>query len=265
MSSRASSRLAVSPLRDYYAALLALKEEEQTALAEIHKNDPRLLVRRFRRSVKDLEAEAEIEKKFYPSGRTDPPSPPTPVDQIRRTIEFASQLCDRRPRTVAGAKELGFRYVDRELSPLRTTERHRKVARRSLDLLLANAHDRTPVLAELKIRGDKLPYFALVQALMLAAELLVTNQRARLRRHRPAADLAWSEQGPFADIYVLAFDPPARGTYRERSFDAAEEIARRLIEDEVVSRYIRRIAYVDALPKEGKIAFKRRFAFGSGT
>jgi hypothetical protein len=262
VSSRVSRSLPVTPLRRYYAALLALTEQEQTELAETHAEYPWLLARRFRLSITALNDEPEIDKSFYPPGRTDPSAlPPRPTDQIRSTIQFAKQLCDRRPRTVVGAKELGFRYVDRELSPLRTTDL-RRAARRSLDLLLANAHDRTPIFAELKIRGDKLPYFALVQALMLSAEFLVPSQRVRLSKHFPEADLAWSEQGPFADVYVIAFDPPSRGRYRERSLRATEHIACRLAEDVIVSQYVRRFAYLDAFVKKASLVFEKRFAFG---
>ena len=70
-----------------------------------------------------------------------------------------------------GYDALDFYYVDRELSPLRTA--NKDAPRRSLDLLLANAHDQTPIFAELKIRGDKLAYFALIQVLMLALEFVV--------------------------------------------------------------------------------------------
>jgi hypothetical protein len=258
----AESALPVTPLREYYDALGVLKEQEQTALAEAHAEDPRLLARRFRLSVEALEAQPGIAEPFYPPGRRDPPNPPTPVDEIKSTIEFASQLCDGSAQVVEGGPALSFVYVDRELSPLRTTASDR-VARRSLDLLLANSDDRSPVLAELKIRADKPAYFAFVQVLMLAAELLVSGQRRRLKGHPPADNLAWSETGPFADLYLVAFEPPETGKYRERSFKATQEISKRLVADPAVASYIRRIAYLEAVVDHGGLAFENRFAFGA--
>lgn len=255
--------LPVTQLREYYDALGVLKEYEQTALAEAHARDPQLLIHRFRQSVKVLELQPSLNEPFYPPGRRDPPSPPTGVDEITSTIEFASQLCDRRPRIVEGGEDLGFRYVDRELSPLRSTGPCR-APRRSLDLLLANSNDRTPIFAELKIRRDRLAYFALVQALMLAVELLVPAQGARLAAHPPAKDLGWGEHGPFADVYIVAFDPPGTGTYRERSLFATERIAERLVDYAEFSRFVRRIAYIDASSRNGALAFHKRFAFGQG-
>lgn len=263
MTPTAGSALSLTPLREYYDALGILKEQEQTALAEAHAKDPRLLARRFRLSLEMLEAHSGIDASFYPPGRRDPPNPPTPVDEIKSTIEFASQLCDGRAQVVEGVPDLSFVYVDRELSPLRTTAPDR-VARRSLDLLLANSGDGTPVLAELKIRADKPAYFAFVQVLMLAAELLVSSQRRRLKGHPPAENMVWSETGPFADLYLVAFEPPETGKYRERSFKATQEISRRLVVDPAVASFIRRIAYLEAVVDDGGLAFKPRFAFGAG-
>jgi hypothetical protein len=47
--------LPITHLRRYYDALLALFEQEQTELAKLHAEDPTLLIRRFRESVKALE------------------------------------------------------------------------------------------------------------------------------------------------------------------------------------------------------------------
>jgi len=141
--------LPITHLRRYYDALLALFEQEQTARAELHADDPTLLIHRFRESVKALEKVPLIEAPFYPNGRKELPSPPTPVADIKKTHHFASQISDGRPRRVEGCGDaLDFYYVDRELSPLRTEKIN--IPRRSLDLVLANAHDRTPIFAELK-------------------------------------------------------------------------------------------------------------------
>jgi hypothetical protein len=70
-----------------------------------------------------------------------------------------------------------FAYVDREILPARTTGgvkftdgRPAQSAPR-LDLLLADRADRTPVVAEVKVGGDQNPYYALIQLLMLGAQL----------------------------------------------------------------------------------------------
>ena len=255
--------LPITHLRRYYDALHALFEQEQTALAELHAEDPTLLIHRFRESVKALEKVPLIEAPFYPNGRKELPSPPTPVADIKKTHHFASQLSDGRPRRVEGCGDaLDFYYVDRELSPLRTERTN--IPRRSLDLVLANAHDRTPIFAELKIRTDKLAYVAFIQVLMVALELIVPAEGQRFRGHPPAHGLAWPQVGPFADLYLIAFEPPATGMYREPSLQATEDIARQLVEHSIVSQYLRRIAYLEAFADGDLSTFTCRFAFGIG-
>lgn len=250
-------------LRDYYDALSAMKEQELTALAEAHAEDPTLIVRRFRKSVEAVNRRDRTGEKFYESKRKDPRGSPTPISDIKSTIEFASHICDRASCGVRGAEALDFRYIDREIFPART-RRDARTSRRSLDLLLANSHDHTPVLAELKIGRDKPTYFAFIQALMHAAELQSPSQRDRLKAHPGGQNFRWPTDGPFADLYIIGFDSPRTGKYRERSFDATKRISERLVQEESISRYIRRIAYLEALADEGTMEFEKRFAFGQG-
>jgi hypothetical protein len=254
--------LASTQLGDYYDALSAMKEQELTVLAEAHAEDPSLVVHRFRASVEAINSRKGIEQKFYDSKRKDPRSS-TPIDDIKSTIEFASHICGGHSCSVKGAEALDFRYIDREIFPARTTGDARS-SRRSLDLLLANSHDHMPVFAELKIARDKPTYFAFIQVLMLAAELQSPSQRDRLKAHPGGEDLEWPTEGPFADLYIIAFDPPQTGKYRARSFDATKRISEQLVQEESFSQYIRRIAYLEASGDEGTLKFESRFAFGRG-
>ena len=137
-----------------------------------------LLLRRFDQTARAFGA--PIDEPFYDTTRSDPADHLSRPDRITSTIEFAAQISDGAPWPVDSSPSLAFRYVDRELSPLRSTGSHR-FARRSLDLLLANANDDLPIYGELKIGGDKPAYFALVQLLALAADLLPESQRVRLK------------------------------------------------------------------------------------
>lgn len=97
---------------------------------------------------------------------------------------------------------------------------------------------------------------------MLAVELVVPARGARLRNHPPAVDLVWRDPGPLVDVYIVAFDSPVEGTYRDRSIRATEAIARQLIESSVASPWLRRIAYLDADHELGSLRFTNRFAHG---
>ena len=121
--------------------------------------------------------------------------------------------------------------MDREIFPLRRTDRPGvKPSRHWLDLLLV-ADDGLPIIGELKIRQDKPTYFAFVQSLAYAVELSSAAQLDRLRRHYQDHGLRLPADGPFLDIYLIAFEPPARGKYRQRSFEATEAISKRMMAD----------------------------------
>jgi hypothetical protein len=254
-------RSAITPLRDYYDALHALKEYEHTVLAEAHALDPTLLLRRFDQSLSAFNA--PIAEPLYDTVRADPVGYREPPDQIDSTIKFAAEISDGAPRPVTPTAALAFRYVDRELSPLRTTGENRP-ARRSLDLLLANADDGLPIYAELKIGADKPSYFALVQLLALAADFLPPSQRDRLQQHAGVSQLNSPDAGPYADLYIITLNAPTAGAFRARSFSATRQISEKLIADRSFSAQIRRIAYLEAVPEDGALAFRTHFAYGDG-
>jgi hypothetical protein len=252
---------ATTPLRDYYDALHSLKEYEQTVLAEAHALDPTLLLRRFAQSLSAFNAPTM--EPFYDTARANPDGYRSSPDEINSTIKFAAQISDGAPRFVTPTPALAFRYVDRELSPLRTSGENQP-ARRSLDLLLANAADSLPIYAELKIGADKPSYFALVQLLALAADLLPASQRDRLHHHAGEPQLKSPEAGPYADLYIVTLNAPTTGAFRSRSFSATRMISEKLIADRRFSAQIRRIAYLEAVPEGGTLAFHTLFAYGDG-
>ena len=243
-------------LRDYYETLLALKEEEQTVLAEAHAEDPTLLIHRFSESVKRAELRvAQGAESFHDR---DPVAPAESPQEIQSTLEFQRQLVDRECVVADPCSELSFAYVDREIFPGRTTGAAR-MRKRTADLLLVNVDDRLPIVGELKIGFDRPTYFAFVQALMHAAELVSKAQRARLVREYEGARFAWPEGGPYIDVFLIAYEPPDTGRFRERSTAATEEIARKMIVSPKVSKWVRRIAYLTAKSASGQLSFEPLF------
>jgi hypothetical protein len=175
-----------------------------------------------------------------------------------------SHLADGKRYEVEGAPKLSFRYVAREVFPLRqTVAGGPRPSRRSLDLLLAS-DDGLPIACELKIRDDTPTYPALIQALMYAIELSSESQRARLDEHYPAT-FKWPVDGPFIDVYLIAFEPPERGRFRSRFHEATKTISAKLVEDARCSSVIRRIAYLEATVEVNQLAVRKGFAFGPET
>ena len=145
------------------------------------------LAEEFAESVAAHASFAHIDEPFFPgaSHRDGPKS----NDADARTFGWSMAIKRTPPPiVVAGAPELNFRYAEREIIPTRT--QHRPTCEEGIegkqvrvDLVLANATSRRPIVGELKIAGDKDPYTGLVQALAGASQLVSVSQRQRLNRH----------------------------------------------------------------------------------
>ena len=256
---------APTKLRVLYDVLGDLHDEEQTALAEWHVKKPKEILHRIKHDLDTVEGYDAIDEHFHDQGsRTPLPDPPTPSAKVVYTHEFASQLANDHLHSVVGADDLTFRYVDREIFPLRqTTPGGPRPKARKLDLLLVSK-DGLPIIGELKIREDRATYFALIQSLMYAVELSSSSQRARLVKYYEDTGFTWPDREPFGDIYIIAFEPPkpAQDTNRGRSFEATRRLAETLVEQPQFKALIRRVVYLEASAAPDGFVFEPRFRFG---
>jgi hypothetical protein len=194
-----------------------------------------------------------------------------PVDAPDRALTH-----DGRPTvTAVAAEQLGADYVDRELLVQRTTSpakwedgrRNRGGVR--LDVLLADIEDRTPIVAELKLRGDMDPFFALIQALTCAAHLATVNQYERMHRHLPLGRFPERNDAPRLDVWVLFVDASGykpgdrlEGTNMDNLRSSAEALAPRLLAQDAISSSLRRIAgLATKLDEAGEVRADLRWAW----
>lgn len=118
------------------------------------------------------------------------------------------------PGTVVGHPELSFGFVDYEISPVRTTGSAFETgaagrsSRGGIDLLLKNSLDGFPIVGEIKAATDKNPFFALIQGLMYAVELVTESQRSRLTSSY-TGHFSCTATGPWIDIYLILIDYPS--------------------------------------------------------
>jgi hypothetical protein len=92
--------------------------------------------------------------------------------------------------SVTGDPTLDFEFVARELTPMSSVSAGKRVwlaqrseRRISLDALLVNADDRTPVVGEIKVGGDENVELGLIQALVADAQLSSDSQRKRVQKN----------------------------------------------------------------------------------
>lgn len=245
-----SKRFKTTQLREYYDALHALKHQEWDALSRLHARDPARLRGRWTHDIQTVaDYDLSVDEPFRPKEPTPLPDPPGP-GEIRSTPEFAAQLGPG-DHHVVGRPDLSFRLINREVSSVPGRVRW-------LDLLLVNITDAaTPVLGELKIGTDKLPYFAFIQLLMHAVELSSVTQHARMREHLGLPDAVDETR---VDLYVVGCGKP-NVTYHDASLKATCEIAEKLLigKKACLKDHVRRIAYIEARPQGNSLEFHPEF------
>lgn len=272
-----------TPIMLRYRALRKMSQAERLAEAKRLVAQPEDLAAEFAASVAHFTSYSNLTDPFYPDPFYQNPFYPDPFYPERRTPEYAAEvkstndvvlpleaqkrlvpidaptrlLAHDAGTTVAAvpASSLAADYVDRELLVHRTTspaeweDGTRNVGGLRLDVLLADAADRTPIVAELKLPGDMDPFFALIQALACAAHLATTNQYERMRKQLPGGRFPELPGAPRVDAWVLFKDPdghtpgqPPRGRYMSDLKTAAEALAPALLTHEGIKASVRRIA-----------------------
>lgn len=207
---------------------------------------------------------------FDPRDSLTPDHRPT-ADQDLQTSSIAWWLeeCDPVLRNPQG-NALGWTYVARELVPLRTAGEDAETsalsrASRRLDLLLADG-ERTPVLTEVKARGDQHPFYGTVQVLLLASQLASPSQRRRLSVHHQLRP-----DGPADLCLVLAanaryFFEPEGGWKRAPKFKPqltreAERVSAAFVQDARTHPFVRSITWLEATMVDAKMVFVERRRF----
>jgi hypothetical protein len=284
----AVKQIPTTPLVRRYRDLGPMSQAQRLAQAREVLEQPELLAAEFAASVERFLAYDNVREHFYP--------PTRPVWQagaiVERTNDVVLALRDRGGLdpidapdrvtdhdagpgvTAVQAGDLACDYVDRELVVQRTTSpaawddgASNRGGGTRLDVLLADRADRTPIVGELKLPGDRDPYYALVQALTCASNLATPNQYARLRAHLRAGRFPARESPPRLDVFVLVVEEPGReglppkGRYANDLKLAAEALAPRLLVQPAITRYVRRIATVRLVPVDRVTAAHVRLAW----
>jgi hypothetical protein len=143
---------------------------------------------------------------------------------------------------------LSFEYVDREVRPARTTGGVRLTDGRSarqapsLDLLLEDANERTPVLSEVKGSGRPASLLRAHPAAGARRAGRHGSQRERLLEWYPGR---FGDGDGRIDLCMLLAANLDRGTYRPRLLEIADELSGRLLDHNEVALRLRRIACLE--------------------
>lgn len=184
---------------------------------------------------------------------------------LSRTEHLACLLERAGGAYVPTAPALGFRYVDREVVPARTTSAagysngQKKTQFVRFDLLLASD---VPILAEVKIAGDSTAFSALAQLLTAAAELVTPSQRQRLYKQY-GERLPWTAD-PRMDLYLVFVNFPVQSDVKVQILRETQRIASELVACPAVRPYLRRVAalHLDKAGPDG-VQFRPEFYYST--
>jgi hypothetical protein len=248
----------VTVLTHFYRLLKVMSHKERLETATWLTAHPEIVDQWFKRSVDRIARDfAWVDDPFHPKRR------PERLGQYKRsTIASTPELvawiaaCPQPDGiwTVLGEDGLDFAFVDYEVPPLRTPSVTKfedgllSTSGMKMDLLL-RSRDGTPIVGEAKVStsegDDKDPFFALMQALALAAQLLTPSQLERLRQHYPEAGFSKTSA---ADIFVLLFKPSqsAKATYQADLYEQAVSLSEALQSQPALSKRLRRLRFIEA-------------------
>ena len=243
-----------------------LEERYSNVRSERGKKTPRgwdatTIAEEFRITTKAFETRLTGHGPFYPDTRRKLLPEPETVRKARDIssgLELAALLADRPRFKVDRRPSLDFQYVDREIVAARALTAAGKATYQGaapvkLDLLLVNANvdDRTPIACEVKVRRDKDPEAALLQALLYASLLSPKAQRERLPQNYP--DLFRDGVPKKIDVYVALHQLPDD---LRPMLDSALGLARDLVADGTIKKYLRQIVVIDAYTRNGRVRFR---------
>jgi hypothetical protein len=260
-----SSKRDASGARGRYRTQAARKE-----LAEHYVANTAELAAMFERSVRTFATYSNIAESF--TGTTRKEQTVTRIDEITTGPKAAAYMARALGGRTFRIDELGeYVYIDREVRPARTTSRPeatmanhfdcgvRSTSAMSADLLLSARPERRPTVGEVKLStasgDDADAFYALIQALAAAAQLVGENQRERLKRCYPGEDFG---SGP---IDVLVFDLQlgrrlGNQTYRPELQEIAGQICTYLDNSDVLG--LDRVALVSVVPDARALRFTRQ-------
>ena len=203
-----------------------------------------------------------MDEPFYPaSDGTNQVATPLPQlpQRIANNIDLNRLLIHQQNGhgRVLNHPELDFAYVNREIILTRTagnatfSDGQPATAAKRLDWLLSSHHDRRPIIAEIKVGPDMNPFYALIQTLMWAAELVTFNQASRLKRcyqdqfHLPELEGNPGDPPIAVDLYLILCKYDSQDDIRREILEITERLCEHLMTEQAVSSHIRRIACLD--------------------
>lgn len=241
-------------LREIYKLLKtcsSIKFHLEFASELASRKNPEKFASYINEDVKRFHAYENIVDDLFDYSDRSPLPPTTEIEEITNTGHVAALLENQETLEFALHEDktqvCEFRYVDREVRPCRTTNHATYVdglpaaAQPHADLLLVGNRN-LPSLGEVKIGNDTNPFYALVQLLMYASELLGEHQRSRLSNSFPEV---FAKGYRSVDLVIILHKYNKRSKPRTKLLEQTSLLSKRLIQLSKFNKHIRGIYCID--------------------
>lgn len=222
----------VTKLRDFYNLLRIFSTQTHINILEDFNRGEnyKRLIEIFEDSKKHFEKYCCSDNFTTSSKRKDLPNFPS---KISNTNDLVVLLEKNKSNNVTNNDSLDFIYLEREVSPLRTTgnaifesgQSGRSSGTGGLDFIGWNLKQNLPILGEIKVKNDENPFFALIQLLTYLSELVTPNQIQRINQ---TSLFKSNVTSPEFYLYILLSNYNYNSKERKVLLNGTIELARKL-------------------------------------
>ena len=226
-------KIPVTALREFYRILSLYSIKTNISILDDYNrgNNYLKLVELFYKSKKQFEIYHNTESFISNSRRKALPVAPT---KISNTNDVVSLLEQNKVNIVVNNKSLNFRYIEREISPLRTTgnsmfltgESSKKSGTGGLDFIALNEKDNLPILGEIKVKNDKNHFYAIIQLLTYLSEMSTPNQIDRINATGLYDNIRLDTDKFY--LYIISSQYNMRSKPRQKILSNSNELAEKL-------------------------------------
>tara|TARA_R110002072_G_scaffold7503_2_gene40964 strand:- start:762112 stop:762882 length:771 start_codon:yes stop_codon:yes gene_type:complete len=228
----------VTRLREFYKFLGIFSTETHLKILEDfnRKNNYTKLIKIFEESQVHFAKYSSNDSFTSASKRKALPS--LPIHTIKRTNDFVAILESNKTNKINKNPDFDFVFIDREISPFRTTggikfetgKSGKSSGTGGLDFIGKNIKNGLPIIGEIKVGNDKNPFFAVIQLLTYLSELTTNNQLERIRSTNLFKNRTTKVKSDIFYLYILLSNYNLNSPLKKKLLNESQKLAQKLKE-----------------------------------
>lgn len=226
----------VTKLREFYKFLRIFSTVTHLKILEDfnRKNNYKILIKIFEESQVHFAKYCSIDSFASSSKRKALPS--LPISALKGTNDIVAILESNKINKINKNPDFDFEFIDREISPLRTTggikfetgKSGKSSGTGGLDFIGKNIKDGLPILGEIKVGNDENPFFAVIQLLTYLSEFTTHNQLERIRYTNLFKNSNTKLKSDKFYLYILLSNYNLKSELKKKILNESQELAKKI-------------------------------------